>query len=612
MSKKRAVSIKYTSREFDTIKADLIEYIKRYYPNTYRDFNEASFGSLMIDTVAYIGDILSFYIDYQANETFIETATEYNNILRLGRQLGYKFKGAASSYGTAALYAMVPASQTGIGPDMAYMPILKQGATLTSTTGANFILNQDVYFANKGSSVRVARVDQTTGNPTHYAVKMFGQVMSGQYRTEFVEVGEYKRFNKIILEALDISDIISVIDAEGNEYYEVDYISQNVIYKGITNRSKTIGNDGSTYNEGDQAAEILKPVVVPRRFITNRNRRTTEIIFGGSSDYEIPEDLLAEPQTAILDIHGKNYIQDTTFDPTRLIKSDKLGVAPSNTVLTIVYRVNTVDNVNLRVGQLNGITDYEVEFENITALSPSLANEVINSIEVDNEEPIIGDIDIPDSEELRHRIRDTFATQNRAVTQQDYESFIYQMPPKFGAIKRCRIMRDDDSLKRNLNLYLISEDERGLLTAANDVVKQNVKTWLQKNKMINDTIDILDARVVNLSIRFVAVAALDKTKVEVLAAAYERLTERFSRMPDIGEPFFITDIYKELRNVEGVLDVTDVKVYGLNGDIGSRVYSDVSFSLDKMTSADGRYIEMPRNVIYEIRYPDFDISGVIV
>ena len=117
MSKKRAVSIKYTSREFDTIKADLVEYVKRYYPTTYRDFNEASFGSLVIDTVAYVGDILSFYIDYQANETFVETATEYENILKLGRQFGYKFGGAASSFGTAALYVMVPASTTGIGPD---------------------------------------------------------------------------------------------------------------------------------------------------------------------------------------------------------------------------------------------------------------------------------------------------------------------------------------------------------------------------------------------------------------------------------------------------------------------------------------------------------------
>jgi len=612
MSKKRAVSIKYTSREFDTIKSDLIEYIKRYYPNTYRDFNEASFGSLVIDTVSYIGDILSFYIDYQANETFVETATEYENILRLGRQLGYKFKGAASSYGNVALYVMVPSLTSGVGPDMSYVPVLKQGATFSSTTGATFLLMEDVYFSDEGSSVRVARVDSVTGNPTHYVIKTFGKVMSGEYRSEFVEVGSYKKFNKIALETQDISEIISVVDSEGNEYYEVDYLSQNVIYRGVTNRSKTLGNNGVSYVNGDQAAEILKPVVVPRRFITNRNRRTTEIIFGASSDSEIPEDFIAEPQTTILDIHGKNYITDVSFDPTVLIKSDKFGVAPSNTTLTVTYRVNAVQNVNLRIGQLNGLTDYKVEFEDISSLDAAKATEVTNSLEVDNEEPILGDIDIPDSDELRHRIRDTFATQNRAVTQQDYESFVYQMPTKFGAVKRCRVARDNDSLKRNLNLYLISEDRQGRLTETNNVVKQNVRTWIQKNKMVNDTIDIMDARVVNLSIDFVAVGSLERTKIEILTAAYEKLQQRFKRLPDIGEPFFITDVYKELRNVEGIMDVTDVKVYLKNTSTTGRIYSDVSFNLKTMTSADGRYIEMPSNVIYEIRYPEFDIKGVIV
>lgn len=611
MSKKRAVSIKYTSREFDSIKSDLIDYIRRYYPNTYRDFNEASFGSLVIDTVAYIGDILSFYIDYQANETFVETATEYNNILRLGRQLGYKFGGAASSYGTAALYVLVPASTTGIGPDMSYVPVLKQGAEFTGTTGAAFMLNQDVHFGNPGASIRVARVNESTGNPTHYAVKTYGQVMSGELRTEFVPIGSYKKFNKIVLDALDVSEIVSIIDSEGNEYYEVDYMSQNIIYRGITNRVVTTSSEGS-YASGDQAAEILKPIAVPRRFIKNRNARTTEIIFGASSDAEVSRDFLTEPQTSILDIHGKNYIQDTSFDPTRLIKSDKFGVAPSNTTLTITYRVNTIQNVNLRVGQLNSIGEYKMEFNDVVSLDASKVTDVVNSLEIDNEEPILGDIDIPNTDELRHRIRDTFATQNRAVTQQDYESFVYQMPPKFGSIKRCRIMRDNDSLKRNLNLYIVSEDQSGILTQANSVMKNNVKTWLQKNKMINDTIDILDARIINLSIEFVAVGSMERTKFEVLSAAYERLQERFQRLPDIGEPFFITDIYKELRNVEGILDVTDVKIIKKNGDIADRVYSDVSFSLEKMTSADGRFIEMPKNVIYEIRYPEFDIKGVIV
>ena len=612
MSKKRTVSIKYTSREFDTIKQDLIEYIKRYYPNTYRDFNEASFGSLMVDTVAYVGDILSFYIDYQANEMFLDTASEYDNIIRLGRQFGHKFTGAPSSFGTTALYIMVPDEGSGIGPDLRYMPILKRGASFTSSAGTSFILTHDVHFGSVKSDIRVARVDETTGNPTHYAVKTYGQVVSGVHSSELVDVGTFEKFKKISLSELDISEIVSVTDSEGNDYFEVDNMSQNVIYKGVTNRSKVLGNTNVTYAPGDQAAEILKPVVVPRRFVVNRNRRTTELTFGASSDMELPEDYISEPQTTILDVHGKNYIQDTSFDPTRMITSDKFGVGPANTALTIEYRVNTVDNVNIRTGQLNSVNQYVMEFDQITDLQVVDVNNVRNSLEIDNEEPIIGDVRIPDTDELRHRIRDTYSMQNRAVTQQDYESYVYQMPSRFGAVKRCRIMRDHDSLKRNLNLYLVSENQEGHLIESNDVLKQNVKTWLNKGKMINDTIDILDARVVNFTIEFVAVGSLDRSKFEILEGAKERLIQRFSRVSDIGEPFFITDIHKELRNVEGLLDVTDVNINLISGNTAGRKYSNIRFDVNSMTSADERYIEMPRNVIYEIRFPEFDIKGVIV
>ena len=187
------------------------------------------------------------------------------------------------------------------------------------------------------------------------------------------------------------------------------------------------------------------------------------------------------------------------------------------------------------------------------------------------------------------------------------------MPPKFGSVKRCRILRDNDSLRRNLNLYLISENRDGTLTESNSILKKNVKTWLQKNKMISDTIDILDAKVVNFSIEFVAVGRMDKSKFDVLESAKLKLQQRFSRLPDIGEPFFITDVYSELRKVEGILDVTDVKIVQKVGTTNpNRGYSNIRFDLDRATSADGRYIEMPKNVLYEVKFPVFDITGAIV
>ena len=107
---KKIRPIKYTSRDFDSIKQELVEYAKRYYPDTFRDFNDASFGSLMLDTVAYVGDIMSFYLDYNINETFLDSATEYENIVRLSRQMGYKFKSSPSSFGLAQTPAIYPCS----------------------------------------------------------------------------------------------------------------------------------------------------------------------------------------------------------------------------------------------------------------------------------------------------------------------------------------------------------------------------------------------------------------------------------------------------------------------------------------------------------------------
>ena len=123
---KRNIPINYTSRDYESIRQDLINYAKRYYPDTFKDFGEASFGSLMLDTVAYVGDIMSFYLDYQVNESFIDTAVEYRNVLRLARQMGYKFQGPKSTTGMVSMYAIVPANSTGLGPDNDYMPILRR------------------------------------------------------------------------------------------------------------------------------------------------------------------------------------------------------------------------------------------------------------------------------------------------------------------------------------------------------------------------------------------------------------------------------------------------------------------------------------------------------
>ncbi len=592
--------IKYTSRDFESIKEDLVDYAKRYYPNTFRDFNEASFGSLMLDTVAYVGDILSFYLDYQANESFLQTAVEYNNVIKLGRQMGYKFSANPSSYGIVSLYTSIPANNTGLGPDTKYMPILKKGTTFSSIGGGTYSLNVDVDFADPSNEVRVAKVDSTTGTPTHYAVKAFGQIISGRTARETQELGVFEKFRRIELATQDIAEILSVTDTEGNEYFETEFLSQDVIYKGVTNQIKEDRDKG--------AIQILKPFTVPRRFIVERDKRTTLLQFGASSDIKVNKDMIADPSSVVLKIHGKNYISDSSFDPTSLIESDKFGVAPSNTTLTIVCRVNDSTSINASAGQIKTVTNPVYSFNDLASLAASTVNNVKKSIEVDNEKPIVGNVSLPTTDELKIRIFDTFATQNRAVTQTDYESLIYRMPSQFGSVKRTRVIRDEDSFKRNLNLYVISEDADRKLVATNSSIKKNVKTWIQTNKMINDTIDILDAKIVNFRVQFRAVGNLERPKYEILSDAEDILKLFFDRKMEIGEPLFLTDIYAELKKVDGIVDVISARVHRRV----SGKYSDASFDIEGNTSADGRYIKVPKNVILELKYPDSDIKGVIV
>jgi archaellin len=597
---KKIVPIKYTSRDFDSIKADLIEHAKRYYENTYKDFNEASFGSLMLDTVAYVGDIMSFYVDYQANESFLDTASEFNNIIKIGRQVGYKFSNSVSSTGIASFYISIPASSG--NPNMDYAPILKKNSIFGTNNGGRFILTEDVRFDNPSNEIRVLETDPATGEPIFFGIKAYGPVISGIVQTETIPIGEFTRFPSFTLGQSDIVEIISVFDLEGNEYYEVDYLSQNVIYKSITNRNAT---------EATLAKEILKPFIVPRRFVVDRNYRTTTLQFGASSNVTIPDNysMITEPTNAILNLHGKEYISSDSFDPTRLINSDKFGIAPSQTSLIVTYRFNnTSTGVNFGVDTLTNVVDPIFEFSNEQNLFGTLIQTVKSSLELNNETALLGDITVLNSEELKRRISNSFASQNRAVTERDYRSLVYSMPTKFGSVKRINVIKDQNSIRRNLNLYVLCEEGNGYLTSPNQSVKDNVKTWLERHKMINDSIDILDGKVVNYSIRFTAIGDNNRSKYDILTDAISQLKIDLQMVPDFGEPFMITNIYNSLKKVNGLLDVISVKIEEKVGN----PYSNASFNFKENTSPDGRYINVPDNVVMELKFPDSDIKGTIL
>lgn len=597
---KKITNIKYTSRDFNSIKQDLVEYAKRYYPDNFRDFSEASFGSLMLDSVAYVGDILSYYTDYQANESFLETALEYDNIIKLGKQVGFKYNNSSTTTGLVTFYAIVPANTQGNNIDTRYLPIIRKGAVLRSASGIKFLLNEDVNFKNTALTTKVEAQEAADGKVVSYAVRTYGKVISGELRTETIAIGNFERFKKVELAAQNVTEIVSIFDSEGNEYYEVDNLSQNIIYKNIPNNN----------SDNDVVDAILKPLTVPRRFVTevDSNNRTF-IVFGASSEAYLASDesLYLDPKNLALNISGKRYVSDTNFDPTNLIENDKMGVAPSNTTITITYRFNTVANPNVGVGEIVSLSNAVVDYENRINLNSSITTSVSDSIQVDNEDPIVGSVSALSSEELKNKIKGVYAAQNRAVTTEDYKTLCYNMPSQYGSIKRVAVAKDINSPKRNLNIYIVSE-RNSKLSPPSISLKNNLKTWLSKNKMINDTVDILDGKIINYEIIFTAVADPEADKTQVLSQCISRLQTDLSLVPEMGEPFLYTNILSSLKKVSGLVDVVSLELRLKQGGL----YSDVFFNIKQNTTNDGRIVNVPINCVMELKYPSSDIKGTII
>jgi hypothetical protein len=605
--KKVVVPIKYTNREFNSIKSDLMQYAKRYYSDTLKDFSEASFGSLMLDSVAYVGDMLSFYLDYQVNESFLDTAIEFNNVSKIGNQLGYKQQSKASSYGYVQFYIMIPAATTGLGPDTRYIPKLLAGTTVTSATGGSFILLDDVDFADSQNEIVAGKINVATGVPTHYAIKSQGRVVSGRYESTTLTFGEIDKFVKRRIGTSGVTEITSVVDSAGNVYYEVEHLSQNVVHVAVSNENST----NSSYADSSQStASIMKPFLVARRFAVTRDSAGTYLQFGYGSENELNKPSILDPTEVVLDLHGRDYTTARSFDPSKMLDTDKFGISPANTSLTVTYRTDANNNSSAATGQINNVTSPVFRFTDQKELNIQVMSEVKKSIEASNEEPINADVSATTSSELKSRILGHFAAQNRAVTKQDYITMAYNMPGKFGKIKRANMVYDNDSFKRNMNLYVMSMDPSSNLTTTSDIIKNNLKTWLNRNRMISDTIDIMDAKVINYSIKFklVAVSGVDKNVVlsnciQELRALYGGSTNKM----DIGEPFYISQIYYILNRIEGVLDVKEVSIHNRVGGI----YSDVSYDFKKYTSADARYLVVPENCVLELKYPALDLEGEV-
>ena len=591
--------INYLARDFGDIKDSLVQYAKRFYPTQFQDFSDASFGSFLLDAVAYIGDVTSFQLDYQSNENLLETAINRANVLRQARAMGYKEALSPNITGFISIYLNIPATSTNTGPEIAYLPVLQRGSTFSSTEGAVFTLMEDVDFAKSDTEFVVSAVDSTTGIPSKYAAKRNAPVGSGVIETTTSVIADrtgLDTFLRIQVAANNIIEILSVIDLEGNEYYEVDALSQNIIYKPYL-------NEGST---ASTTLKVLRPLVAARRFVVDYSDGIVSLVFGnGKEDSSSALDSVNDPTQVVLQKYGKDYISSLTLDPTILNANDKFGIGPSNTSLTITYRYNTSNLLSAGAGSLTQV-DSPIFTFSVDASSSDIKDQVISSIENTNELRIAGSNITLTNDEIKEVAGGTYASQNRIVTLQDYQSFSYRMPSQFGNIKRAVAIRDDFSPRRSINLYVLAADDSGNFTQTSQAIKDNLKVWISQYKTISDSVDILDGRIINFGVRFSFITNPNFNLLDARSAAEDRMRFHFSRRKyNFGESISTSEVTKLINDLEQVDDVLKMTFYSITGGI----YSDIEYDFIKNTTSDGRFIKIPKNYAFEIKFYDTNITG---
>ena len=492
---------------------------------------------------------------------------------------------------------MIPANSDGTAPDSSYYPILKRGTEFSTSTGGSFILTEDVDFSDSKNEVVAARFNDSTGATTFFAVRAFGQVVSGRFQRTVIDLTnqQFIRFRKVNIGGPNIAEVFSVVDTEGNKYFEVDYLSQETVFLDTTNRNAA----------SDGVRSILKPFVAPRRFVVEQDDTGTFLQFGFGSETDDTTGLV-EPSKVAIKMHGKRHITDRSFDPTQLLRTNKLGVSPAGTKLTVVSKINDLSSTNVPANGINSVRNPSFVFQNRDLLDQALLKQVENSLEVNNSEPIVGDTSAITNEELKVRAKDYYATQNRAVTKQDYEALCYNMPNKFGTVKRVGIVNDPSATNRRMALYVVSEDSNGKLTTANSTIKNNLKIWLGRDKMLNDVIDILDAKIINYGIDFEISVTRDSNPNDVINRVISKLASDYNITPYVGEPIYLSNLYNTINKVDGVSDVKKIKIFNKTGG----VYSASSVNFDDLLSRDGTFYKAPKNVIFELKFVNADIRGV--
>lgn len=664
--KNRGKDIKYLNKDFAQFRGNLIEFAKAYFPQTYSDFNESSPGMMFIEMASYIGDSLSYYIDDTLKESLMVHAEDIENVISLSQYLGYQPKVTSPSVTTLSVYQLVPSIGTGANNtyDTKYLLTIKEGMKVTSTNGVSFFTQDVVDFSDDTDrEITIYQTDAVTGETSLYLVKKYVKAISAEMKTEEFSFGTYSAFNKIDLFDTNIIDVYDVRDSNGNKWYEVPYLAQEMIFVDYPN---TATNDPDLYQFKSTVPYILKTIKTPKRFVKKINGdSTTTIQFGAGDPSASDEQLIPNLKNVGLGLPNSISRLEESFDPTNFLKTKTYGTSPANTTLTVKYLVGGGVESNVAKGTITkiGSIEFEEDTQLFTQTELALYNSTKNSVAVDNEVPATGGRGGETIDEIRENALANFGSQNRAVTAKDYQVRVLSMPTKYGSIAKAYATADgtldnnspssilsspkalqeftdlvmsfvekpdneepdrksvqqeiqkyligktsNENEKNNpfaINLYLLGYDSDGKLNVLNSAVKENLKTYLNEFKILTDGVNINDGFIINIGVNFEVITYKNYNKSEVVTECIQELKDYF----DINNWSFnntinLSELELLLANVEGVSSVSKLEIVNKCGG----QYSPNSYNIQAAIKDKILYPSLDPSV-FEIKFPNADIKG---
>ncbi len=639
--------INYLGKDFNSFKKNLVEYAKSYFPKTYKDFSENSTGMMFIELASYVGDVLSYYIDYQFKEGFMQHAEERKNIVTLANYLGYKPKTSSAALVELEVFQLVPSvtdPNTGqLQPDYKFALNIRAGMEIQSTdedTVSFRTLDSVNFYEDTPSNPREVSVfdrDVNSKEPTFYLLKKRVMASAGAKKTRTLTILTKEEFYEIDLVEPDVLEITDIRDENGNKYYEVPYLANDTV---LIEEENSFKKNPFYSKYAETTPYVLRFLRTSRRFTTRVNSdNTTTIEFGAGLD-KIDDEIIVPNLNNVGRALDTNTSFEVAIDPANFLKTKSYGEAPTGTI-TIEYYVGGGVNSNVSSNTITNITNIEYG-DQVEFLEPSertMLNTIKGSVRVNNPDPALGGKGPESSEEIRRNALAYFTAQNRAVTREDYVIRSYSMPVKFGSIAKAYVSPDgilDTKTQLNfinnlgestkklssngltnafgevnnpfaINLYILSYNKNKNLVTPNELVYKNLRTYLGQYKLLTDGINITDAFIVNIGVDVEISVFKNYNSIEVLDTVLDGVKEYFNIDKwSIGQTIELSELELEISKIYGVKSVVNIRIY--NKTINDGNYSENEYNLESATYNKIIYPSVDP-CIFELKFPDRDVVG---